>query len=185
MSLRTPSCPRGTPTFLPQLEKNKVFLHSTRDEALIRFVISRQILPSLLSLERFLTLLIQLSEFPDIPVSTREEHCGSSHNSRRAAVFHPHHEMRVHLLASLGKISQRSHRNSRGGGLNLKSRGTPGVVPTFQKTPMSQSTTDTPDSPALTRLSPRVSTQNMMARVAAVWHNERKPQIPTSTRQEA
>ena len=67
--------------------------------------------------------------------------------------------------------------------LNL--RGTPGVVPPFQKTPMSQSTPNKPDSPALTGLSPRVSTQNTVARVTALWHLERKSQIPMSTRQEA
>ena len=42
-------------------------------------------------------------------------------------------------------------------------RGTPGVVPPFQKIPMIQSTPDTPDSPALTWRSPRGSTQNTIA----------------------
>ena len=40
-------------------------------------------------------------------------------------------------------------------------------MPPFQKTPMSQCTPDTPDSPSLTRLSPRVATHNTMARVTA------------------
>ena len=56
-------------------------------------------------------------------------------------------------------------------------------MPPFQKTPMSQSTPDTPDTPALTRLSPRVSTHNTMAGVTALLHLERKPKIPMSTRQ--
>ena len=64
-------------------------------------------------------------------------------------------------------------------------RGTPGVVPTFQKTKMSQSSPETPDSPVLTRLSPLVSTQNTMARVTALWPLERKPQMPISTQQKA
>ena len=67
----------------------------------------------------------------------------------------------------------------------LHSRGTPGVVPPFHKTPMSQCTSDTTDSPALTRWSPRGPTPNTMAIVTALWHLERKPPIPMSTRQEA
>ena len=55
----------------------------------------------------------------------------------------------------------------------------------FKKTLMSQSIPDQPHSPALTRLSCRVSTQNMMEGVTALWHLEQKPQIPMSTRQEA
>ena len=103
----------------------------------------------------------------DITVSTREKHQGSHHNSRRVPFVPPHLEMRVHFPASLGKESQLSRHNSRGSGLNLKMRGTPGAVPPFQKSPMSQCTPDIPDSPALTGLSPRGSTQNMMARVTA------------------
>ena len=34
----------------------------------------------------------QLKKFPDLPVSTREEHQKSQHNSRRAPVFPPHPE---------------------------------------------------------------------------------------------
>ena len=51
--------------------------------------------------------------------------------------------------------------------------------------PMSQSTPDTPDSPALTRLSPCVSTHDTMARVTALGHLERKTHNPMSTRQQA
>ena len=67
-----------------------------------------------------LTPLRQLKKFHDIPVSTREEHRGSRHNSRRAPVFPPHLEMRVHFLASSRKESRCSHRTSRGDGLNFK-----------------------------------------------------------------
>ena len=55
---------------------------------------------------------------------------------------------------------------------------------TIQKDPDSQSTPFTPDSNALTGLSPWGSTQNTMACVTALWHLKRKPQIPMSTRQE-
>ena len=59
------------------------------------------------------------------------------------------------------------------------------MVPQFKKTQMSQSTTGKPDSPALTPLSLRISTQNTMGVVTALWQFERKPQIHMSTRQEA
>ena len=58
-------------------------------------------------------------------------------------------------------------------------------MPQFKKTAMSESTPDTSDSPALTRLSSQVLTQNMMAGVRALWHLERKPQIPMPPQQEA
>ena len=41
---------------------------------------------------------------------------------------------------------------------------------TIQKTLMSQSIPDTPDSPALTQWSPQGSTQNTMAGVTTLWH---------------
>ena len=132
-----------------------------------------------------LTPLRQPKKFPDIPVSTRKEHRGSRHNSRRAPVFPSHPERRVHFPASSGKESLNSHRTSRGSGLNLTLERTPGVLPPFQTTPMSQCTPDTPDSPALTRQSLRGSTHNTMAGVTALWHLERKPPIPMSTQQEA
>ena len=47
-----------------------------------------------------------------------------------------------------------------------------------KRPPMSQCTPDTPDSPALTRRSPRGLTQNTMADVTVLWHLERKPLIP-------
>jgi hypothetical protein len=130
-----------------------------------------------------MTPLMQLKKFPNKPISTREEHRGSHHNPRTAPFFHPHLEMRVPFPTSLGKESRRTCRTSRGGALNLLVERNSGVVPPFQKTPMSQSSPDTPDSPALTRLSRRISTQNMMAIVTALWHLKRKPQIPMATRQ--
>ena len=49
----------------------------------------------------------------------------------------------------------------------------------FKRPPMSQFVPDTPDSPAMTRRSPRGPTQNTMAGVTALWHLERKPPIPS------
>ena len=131
-----------------------------------------------------LTPLRQPKKFPDIPVSTRKEHRGSRHNSRRAPVFPSHPERRVHFPASSGKESLNSHRTSRGSGLNLtledsRSRATISNDPNAPMTP------DTPDSPALTQRSPRGSTHNTMAGVTTLWHLERKPPIPMSTQQEA
>ena len=56
-----------------------------------------------------------------------------------------------------------------------------------QKDPqMSQSTPEEADFHAVLRLSPRVSTHTMVARVTALWESlEGKPQIPVSTQQEA
>ena len=42
-----------------------------------------------------LTPLMQLKNFPYIPISTREENRGSHNNSRRAPVFPLHLEMRI------------------------------------------------------------------------------------------
>ena len=64
--------------------------------------------------------MVQLKKFPDIPISTQEEHCGSCHNSRRAPIFPPHLDMRVHFPVSLGKESRRFRHISRGSGLKLK-----------------------------------------------------------------
>ena len=58
---------RGTPCSLPQLEKNHEILHSTRDEAPFRCGISREIPPSLLSLDRFLDNLDATQEVPRHP----------------------------------------------------------------------------------------------------------------------
>ena len=118
-------------------------------------------------------------------VSTWEEHRGPRNNSRRARFLPLHLEMRLHFPASLRKELWLSRRTSRGGGLNLKVKRNSKGRATIPKTPMSQSTTDIPDSPAMTQLSPLVLTHNTMARVTALWQLERKPHIPMSTRQEA
>ena len=63
---------------------------SMRDKALFHCSITREILHSPLRLAGSLTPLMQLKKFPDIPVSTREEHRVSRHNSRRAPFCPPH-----------------------------------------------------------------------------------------------
>ena len=55
---------RGTPSFLLQLEKNLEILPSTRDDALFPSGVSREISPSLLSLERVLDTLDASQEVP-------------------------------------------------------------------------------------------------------------------------
>ena len=92
--------------------------------------------------------------------------------------------VRVHFPAWLGKESRRSRRTSKEGDLMLKLEKKSRDRGTIQKDRDSQSTPFTPDSNALTGLSPQGSTQNTMACVTALWHLERKPQIPMSTRQE-
>ena len=113
---------------------------------------------------------MQLKKFPDIPVSTREETQVFRHNSRRAPFFPLHLKTRVPFLASSGKESWHSSGTSRGDSLNLKLQRTSRGRATIQKDPMFQSTPDKPDSPALTRMSPRISCQNTMAGVTALWH---------------
>ena len=48
----------------------------------------------------------------------------------------------------------------------------------FKRPAMSQCTPDIPDSPTMTRRSPRGLTENTMACVTALWPLERKPWIP-------
>ena len=88
-------------------------------EALFRCGVFRDIPPSLLSPDCFLTPLRELNKFPDIPVCTQEEHRGSRHNSRRAPVLPPHPERRVRFPALSERECQCSHRTSRGGSLHL------------------------------------------------------------------
>ena len=128
---------------------------------------------------------MQFKKFRNIPVSTQEEHRGSCHNSRGAPFFPPHFKMGVPFSVSSRKESWCSCHKSKGGALNLKVERNSKGRATIPKTPMSQSTTDIPDSPAMTQLSPLVLTHNTMARVTALWQLERKPHIPMSTRQEA
>ena len=55
---------RGTPSFLPQLEKNKEILPSMRDEVLFHCSVSREIPTSLLSLKRVHDTLDATQEVP-------------------------------------------------------------------------------------------------------------------------
>ena len=91
----------------------------------------------------------------------------SRHNSRKAPFFHLQLEIKFHFTASLGKESRHYHHTSRGGGPYLKVKKNSRGPTTIPKTPMSQSTPDTPGSPALTRLSPRVLTLNTIALMIA------------------
>ena len=149
--------------------------------AFFRCDISREIPPSLLSLERILETLDTTQE---VPRYTRHYSRGTQrirHNSRRALFFPPHLEMKVHFPASLGKESWRSHRTSRGGDLNLKVERNTGGRATIPKDPdvpiHSRETLFTfTDSTVI-----RVSTPNTMTGVTVLWHLKRKPLIPMST----
>ena len=143
---------KGTPSLLLQLEKNQKILPSTRDEALFCCGVSKEIPHSHFSLERILTPLRQLKKFPDIAVSNERNTEGPATTQE---------EPRFCLLILRGgsiSLLRRERYPSvpvapQGEAVsNGNSRGTPGVVPQFQKTLMSQFTPDNPDSPALTRL---------------------------------
>ena len=114
-SLRFPSELERNPKFPAATLENQEILPSMPDEALFCYSISREIPPSLLSLKGYLTPFMQLKNFPNIPVCTREEHRGSRVNSRRAPFFPPHLKMRVHFPALSAKGSRSSRRTSRGG----------------------------------------------------------------------
>ena len=75
--------------FLPQVEKNHEILPSVQDEAFFCCSISREIPPSFLKLKAYLTPFMQLKNFPDVLVSSQEEHWVSSHNSIRAPFSPP------------------------------------------------------------------------------------------------
>ena len=63
---------RGIPIFLLQLEKKQEFFPSRQDEALFSYSVSREIPPSLLSLERVLDALDATQEVPQqTPVHSR------------------------------------------------------------------------------------------------------------------
>ena len=122
--------------------------------------------------------LMQLKKFPDIPLFTREEHRGSHHNLSRAPFFPPDIEMRVFFPASLGKESHLSHRTSRGGALNLKVERNSRGRATIPKDP---------DAPVHSRYTSFHCTDSAvilgieskrMAGVTALWHLDRKPEIP-------
>ena len=105
---------------LSQLEKNQDILPSTQDEALFHCSVSREIPPSLLSLERVLDTLEATQE---VPVFTRLHSRGTPSvppQLKKCTGFPPHLEMRVHFPASSRKESLHSRRTSRGSSLNLK-----------------------------------------------------------------
>ena len=102
-SLKSPSELERNPKFPAATRENQEILPSTPDEALFCYSVSREIPPPLLSLKGNLTPFMQLKNFPDIPICTREEHQVSHVNSRRAPFFPPHLKMRVHFPASFPK----------------------------------------------------------------------------------
>ena len=175
---------RGTPIFLPQLEKNKESLPSTRDEALFCCGVSREIPPSLLRLERVLETLeatqevlqhtrLHLKGTPRVPSQLKKSpgFPSSSQDNGPFPCF-----VRKGIPASPSHLKRRRAQLEAPEELH-GSR--------FKKTLMSQSIPDQPHSPALTRRSPLGSTQNTMAGVTALWLLERKPLIPMSAQQEA
>ena len=115
------------------------------------------------------THLLQLKKFPNIPVTTQEEHRGPA-KLKRSPVSASQLEMRVSSPVSSGKDSCRFCRISRGGALKRKvernSRGHASISKFHQ---MSQSTPEEPDFHALPRLSRRGSTHTTVARVTALW----------------
>ena len=154
-----------------------------QDEALFQCGTSREIPPFLLSLEGVLNTFDATQEVcpsplernTNVPTTTQEEPRFSLLISRGGSISLLHRERNPSI-----PVPPQDEAIS-----NRKSSRTPRVMPQFQKTPMSQSTPDIPDSPAQTRLSPRDMTQNTMARVTALWPLKRQPHIPMSTRQEA
>ena len=120
----------------------------------------------------------QLKKFPEIPVCTLEEHRRSRHISKRSQFLPPHPEKRVCLPASSLRESRHFRCTSSGGGLHDAREELQGSCHPFKRPPISQCTSDTPDSPEMTRISPRGQTQNMMAGVTALWPLESKTLIP-------
>ena len=135
---------------LLKLEKNQEILPSRLDEALFHCSISREITHSLLNLKRVLHTLSATQEVPQHIHRHSRGTLRSRCNSRGTPFSPPQLKMRVPFPASLGKVSRRSRRISRGGSLNRKvkrnSRGSPTVPKDAQ---MSQSTPVEPDLRAL------------------------------------
>ena len=71
-----------------------------RDEALFCCGISREIPPALLNLKRVLDTIEATQEVPQHTRLHSKETARVLHSSRRAPVFHPHPERRVHFPAS-------------------------------------------------------------------------------------
>ena len=149
-----------------------------RDEALFCWDVLRKIPHSLLSLERVLHTFDATQKFPGIPVSTREENRGSCNKSGRAPFFPPHLKMRVPFPASSGKESRRSRRTSRRGTLKMKvernSRGH-ASIPKDSDVPVHSRYTSfhCTDSTVILGIESK-----RMAGVTALWHLDRKPEIP-------
>ena len=152
-----------------------------RDEAVFHCGVLREIPRSLLSLERVFETL-----------EATQEICQHTHlHSRRTLRVPPQLKKSPGFPSSsrdegplrffVGKESWRSCSTATGVDLNLNLERNSRVVPPFQKTLVSEPTQDTPDSPALTRRPPLVSTQNRMAGVTALCHLEIKKPIPMST----
>ena len=79
---RVPEVPVVSREHLPQLEKIQEVLPSRRDEAHIHCGVSRLITCDIWNFQRVLHTLAAPQEFPDIPVSTREEALESRHIQR-------------------------------------------------------------------------------------------------------
>ena len=152
---------RNPRRFSPQREMRPLSVAASREKSH---------LPSL-ALKGYLTPFRQLKKFPDIPVSTREEHRVSHHNSRRAPFSPPHLKMKVHSPASSAKESRHSRRTSRGGRSHPE---TPEELQgSFHNSKRPQCPCPLkirPYSPATNRMRPQVSTHNTKEGLRARWH---------------
>ena len=166
---------------LLQLEKNQEILPSRLDEALFHCGVLRQIPPSLLSLERVLEPLRQQKKFPNVPVSTREDHRGFRHNSRSTR-FPSSCPLEGPLPCFVGKgiPAFLLHLKRRRSQLDTREE-LQGLCHHFKRPLMSQCIPDTPNSPALTPRSPRGWTPNTMAGVTALWRLEKNHRSLWST----
>ena len=185
-----PSFPRrnstGTPRLLLQLEKNHESLPSTRDKALFCCCVSREIPPSVLSLESFLDsleatqevprhshlhsrgtprILTQHKKSPGFPSSSQEEGLFRCFVGKEIPAFSSQLKRRRSQLDTREELQGSYH--------DFKSPRCPSALH-IHLTPLQ-----------LTWRSPRGETNNIIAGVTALWHLEKKPRIPMSTRQEA
>ena len=181
-SPRSPYNSRGTLSFPAQLHKSHEILPSTRDEALLHCSVSQQIPRSLLELERKFDILY---ESPEASQDTHTHSRGILSfppQLKRSPVFPASIRDECQFLCFVGKgIPMCPSPLKRGPVSPRNPSATPGVVPHFEKTPISPSTTDKPHYPALTQLGPRVLTPNTKGRVKALWYLKKKPHIPTPT----
>ena len=154
--------------------------------ALFHRGVSREITPSLLSLERVLDTLYATQEVPRharlhsrgtlrvptklkkslvFPFSSPDDGPFPCFAWKGIPAFPSHFKKRWSQLESREELQESCHNSKR---LSCPNPLQIYLIPS-----------------ELTRLSPRVLTQNTMAGMKALWHLKRKPQIPTSTRQEA